>query len=594
MSDLNVALILKLVDHVTGPSKAVLAAMRQVSAVVDGAGRGMIAGGNALTAVVARQREQLAGSALAVGAVGAGAGFAFKKLFLDSAAQFEDFEATLKTVEGSSAAAKASMGWISDFAADTPVDLAGVTEAFVALRSYGLDPTQGLLRSLGDTAAGMNKPVMQAVEAIADAVQGENERLKEFGIRAAVEGSQIIYTYTDRFGQQMTAAVDKNNRAMIVSTLQAIFDGKYAGAMEARARTWNGLMSNIGDQWTRFSNMVMDAGVFDALKGQLERLLAGLNAAAEDGTLQFWAERTADAMLQVGWAIGAVARVVGPVLEAVAAWAAANPEIATGLAQLAIVLAGAKVGMIALRLASIAFLSPVAQILQTVGLVVRGLGMLGMLTPFGALAAGAAAAAFVIYDNWGRIGEWFRGKLDEVRAGFEAGWTVGVVAVIREFNPVTLIAEAMAGLVDYAGQKFAEVGARIHETLSGIDLYDAGVALIRSLWNGAVALVGQMVADIKAKLAGMLPELPSWLGGGGETAAPVAAPGGVVAAPRAPITPGQVNGGGNVTVNQTITPAPGMNERQLADEAARRAAGAVGGARPRQGTPLYDPPEDNL
>ena len=589
MTDLNVALILRLVDQVTGPSRAVLAAMRNVAGAVDGAGRGMVAGGEALNGVIARQREQLAGSALAVGAMAAGAGFAFKRLFVDTAAQFEDFEATLRTVEGSSEAAKASMGWISDFAAATPFDLTGVTEAFVALRSYGLDPTKGLLQSLGDTAAGMNKPVMQAVEAIADAVQGENERLKEFGIRAAVEGSQIIYTYTDRFGQQMTAAVDKNNRAMIVSTLQAIFDSKYAGAMAERAKTWNGLMSNIGDQWTRFSNMVMDAGVFDALKGQLERLLAGLNAAAEDGTLQFWAERTAAAMLQVGSAIGAVARAVGPVLQAMVGWAEANPEIANGLAQLAIVLAGAKVGMIALRLASIAFLSPVAQILQTVGMVVRTLGLLGMMTPFGALAAGAAAAAFVIYDNWGRIGTFFADKFTEVRAGFEAGWTNGVVAVLREFNPVTLIAEAMAGLVDYAGQKFAEVGAKIHDTLSGIDLYDAGVAMIQSLWNGAIALVDQMVAAIKARLAGMLPELPSWLGGGGEAAAPAAA----VAGPRAPITPAQVNGG-NVTVNQTINPAPGMNERQLGNEAARQAAGAVGGARPRQGTPLYDQSEDHL
>lgn len=593
MSDLNVALILRLVDHVTGPSKAVLAAMRNVSAAVDGAGRGMIAGGDALSAVIARQRDQLAGSALAVGAVGAGAGFAFKKMFVDVAAQFEDFEATLRTVEGSSEAARASMGWISDFAAKTPFDLASVTEAFVQMRSYGLDPTDGLLQTLGDTASAMNRPVMQAVEAIADAVTGENERLKELGITAAVEGSKVIYTYTDRFGEQMTQTVDKNNRAQIISTIQAIWNSKYGGAMAERGRNWNNMIANLGDHWSRFALAVMDAGVFDAMKGQLGRLLDMLDQARDDGTLQFWAERTADAMLQVGSAIGAVARVVGPVLQAMAAWATANPEIATGLAQLAIVLAGAKVGMIALRLASIAFLSPVAQILRVVGLLTTALG--GVVgAPFVALAAAAAAAAFVIYDSWGRIGEWFRGKLDEVRAGFEAGWTAGVVAVIREFNPVTLIAEAMAGLVDYAGQKFAEVGARIHETLSGIDLYDAGVAMIQSLWNGAIALVAQMVADIKARLAGMLPELPSWLGGGGETAAPAAAPGGVVAAPRAPITPGQVNGGGNVTVNQTITPAPGMNERQLADEAARRAAGAVGGARPRQGTPLYDQSEDNL
>jgi hypothetical protein len=480
------------------------------------------------------------------------------------------------------------MGWISDFAAKTPFDLASVTEAFVQMRSYGLDPTNGLLATLGDTASAMNKPVMQAVEAIADAVMGENERLKELGITAAVEGSQIIYSYTDRFGQQMTQTVDKNNRAQIASTIQAIWNGKYGGAMAERSRNWNNMIANLGDHWSRFALAVMDAGVFDALKGQLGQLLDMLDQARDNGTLQIWAERTAAAMLQVGSAIGAVARVAGPVLQAMAGWAEANPEIATGLAQLAIVLAGAKVGMIALRLASIAFLSPLASILRIVGLVATAVGGL-VGAPFVALGAAAAAAAFVIYDNWGQIGAWFSDKWAEVRAGFEAGWVQGIVAVFREFNPVTLIAEAMAGLVDYVGQKFAEVGATIHETLSGIDLYDAGVAMIQSLWNGALALVDQMVAAIKARLAGMLPELPSWLGGGGEAAAPAAA----VAGPRAPITPGQVNGG-NVTVNQTINPAPGMDERQLGNEAARQAAGAVGGARPRQGTPLYDQSEDHL
>lgn len=89
------------------------------------------------------------------------------------------------------------MAWIGDFAATTPYDLAQVTESFIQLKAYGLDPVQnGLLRTLGDTSAAMGKPIEQAVEAIADAVTGENERLKEFGIKARVEGDEIVYAYT--------------------------------------------------------------------------------------------------------------------------------------------------------------------------------------------------------------------------------------------------------------------------------------------------------------------------------------------------------------------------------------------------------------
>ena len=151
----------------------------------------------------------------------AATGYFFKRFFLDVAADFEDFQTVLETTEGSSAGAQRAMKWVSDFATRTPYELAEVTEAYVKLRAYGLDPTNGLLKSLGDTAAAMKKPVMQAVEAIADAVTGENERLKEFGIKASKSGGQITYAYTDRAGQQQTTTIDGNNRELIEAETDA-------------------------------------------------------------------------------------------------------------------------------------------------------------------------------------------------------------------------------------------------------------------------------------------------------------------------------------------------------------------------------------
>jgi len=127
--------------------------------------------------------------------LGGAAMWTFKSQFIDTAAQFEDFTSVLKTLEGSSIKAKSSMNWVSDFAAKTPYELAEVTEAFVKLKSYGMEPMNGLLRTLGDTSSAMGKPLEMAVEAIADAVTGENERLKEFGIRAQVHGNKIRYEY---------------------------------------------------------------------------------------------------------------------------------------------------------------------------------------------------------------------------------------------------------------------------------------------------------------------------------------------------------------------------------------------------------------
>ncbi|WP_253294526.1 tape measure protein [Vibrio cholerae] len=158
--------------------------------------------------------------------VAAGGAFAFQQTFVKTAAEFEKMQVILNRLEGSQDKGAQSMAWISDFAATTPYDLAQVTESFIQLKAYGLDPVQnGLLRTLGDTSAAMGKPIEQAVEAIADAVTGENERLKEFGIKARVEGDEIVYAYTKN-GKEMEARADASSREMIQSTLQSIWNDK--------------------------------------------------------------------------------------------------------------------------------------------------------------------------------------------------------------------------------------------------------------------------------------------------------------------------------------------------------------------------------
>ena len=126
-----------------------------------------------------------------------------------TAAEFECFESILETVEGSSKKAEQSMGWISNFAAKTPFDLDEVTDAFVKLRAYGMDPRHGLLRTLGDTSAAKGKPLDQAVEAIADAVTGENESLKEYGLKGHVDGNTITYEFTGKDGRTRTAQASR-------------------------------------------------------------------------------------------------------------------------------------------------------------------------------------------------------------------------------------------------------------------------------------------------------------------------------------------------------------------------------------------------
>lgn len=217
--------------------------------------------------------------------------------FIDTAAKFERYRTTLEAIEGSSAKAKKSMAWISQFAAKTPYELDGVTASFVKLRSYGFDPIDGLLRTLGNVSAAMGKPLEQAVEAVADAATGEFERLKEYGIKASVQGNKIILNYFSKTGEKLTRVVKKGNRAMMMAALRSIWNTKYGGAMDKLSGTWSGMISNLGDQWTRFKMLVADSGAFDVLKKQLSRFLNWINEQSANGNLKKWAQSISDSVV---------------------------------------------------------------------------------------------------------------------------------------------------------------------------------------------------------------------------------------------------------------------------------------------------------
>lgn len=400
MTDLNASIILSLIDRVTAPARRVQAQFAGLSGQAGKTARSLSSAG-----------KEAGSLGLKLGALGGVIGYGFKSQLVDTASQFEGFGAILETVEGSAGKAKNSLAWVSDFAARTPYELDQVMESFVKLRAYGMDPTKGLLKSLGDTAAAMGKPMIQAVEAIADAVTGENERLKEFGIRASVKGDQITYEYTNKVGKQMKKTADKNSRAMIQSTLEAIWNEKYAGAMERQAGTWKGMWSNISDQITRFKIMVMQAGVFDYMKGKLKGLLDQINEMAASGKLKEWAVET-------GATIKSALEETWKALSA--GWGIAK-KLGRGLAEVADICGGWK--PVLAGLAAIMAGPLLLAITSAAGAIVS-LGAAIMATPVGWIAAGVtalAAGAYIVAKNWTNLKNTFSNIWASIKAIFATG-----------------------------------------------------------------------------------------------------------------------------------------------------------------------------
>lgn len=568
---------------------------RQMEAMGQIAGAGI---GQAFAGV----RSELGSLATQATVAGAAIGYTFKTQFVDVAAEFEKFQTILETTEGSQAGAAKAMQWVSDFAAKTPYELAQVTDAFVKLRAYGMDPTSGLLKTLGDTSAAMGKDMMQAVEAVADAVTGENERLKEFGVKASKSGGQITYEYTTKEGKQATATVDAENRAAIQSTLEAIFNQKYAGAMDKLSGTWGGMISNLGDQWTRFTNMVMESGVFRNMKAKLGGVLDQINVWAADGTLARWAE-------EAGQKIGQIIDGVWDLGKALWNGASAVAEFVGGWQNLGIILVGLKLVPLALsvwQLGSALFTAgagivklvaaggSLSGLFGALGPLVSGFGAALAATPIGWLVAGLAAVAgglYLVWTYWDQIvafgtGVWdgFASALEPI--GVNLGWVgdafgviVGWVAdLVNWFGSLLPAVDSTAAGLDTA----RNAGAQFGEVLAGV--FNFVTAPARLL----LEVIGQIVDKISwvidnagklgavydsaaAKVTGAWDStvggVSSFLGlGSDEAPADVGAAG---AAPVVPAAPGSSSTTTNTTTNQiTIQGAsdPQATARAVSEE----------------------------
>lgn len=188
-----------------------------------------------------------------VGALFAGVSIgAFAGKLVSVEREFGTLNASLITVTGSAREADKAFSLLTNFAATTPFSLQEVTAAFIKLKALGMDPSAEALRSYGNTASAMGKSLNQMIEAVADAATGEFERLKEFGIRAQSEGNRVTLTF-----RGVSTNIGKN-AAEIEAYLRRIGDVDFAGAMDARAKTLDGAISNLGDSWDSLFRTIND------------------------------------------------------------------------------------------------------------------------------------------------------------------------------------------------------------------------------------------------------------------------------------------------------------------------------------------------
>ena len=193
------------------------------------------------------------------GFIGAYLGVQTARQIVGTIVSFEKLQASLTTVTGSAEEAAKSFGMIKQFATDTPYSVEEITTAFIRLKSLGIEPTQPILESFGNTASAMGDSILRFSETVAKATVGEYESLRTFGIMAKKEGDNVTF-YFD--GVSTTVA---NTSEEIVGFLKSIGDVKFAGAMEQQMSTLGGSFSNLGDAFGQLSAAIGESGLSDIL-----------------------------------------------------------------------------------------------------------------------------------------------------------------------------------------------------------------------------------------------------------------------------------------------------------------------------------------
>lgn len=203
----------------------------------------------------------------------------FGKAVIATTAEFQKMEAVLATTLGSKSAAKVAMDQIVEFASKTPFQVNELTDSFVKLANRGFRPTMAEMTALGDLASSTGKSFDQLTEAALDAMTGEFERLKEFGVRASSEGDKVRFTF-----KGVTTEVEKTDEAIKGYLISLGNAEGVTGSMAAISETVGGQISNLEDNFSQLqlaigsSSSGLISSVLELSNVILSDLVTNLNA----------------------------------------------------------------------------------------------------------------------------------------------------------------------------------------------------------------------------------------------------------------------------------------------------------------------------
>lgn len=282
---------------VGGLLRGVGAGLRLVGSIAGGMFRaGLEVGGMALKTLahwggIAFQRLMSFGKVAAIAGV-AGLGM-LAKAGLSAASEMETLNAQMLTAMKTPERAAAMMQFARGLEPKIPFELKNIVAGTAKLQLYGLDATKWMPLA-ADMAGAMRRDIVDAVEAIADALNGETERMREFGITSR---DLIAHGAESIAGGQGVTTITPGGRVKAEIALAASMQEKFGGGAAAMMNSMAGRLTNLKTQWFNFR-----VAIGQALMPTASWLLQGASAMAQ------WANKAGVGTRIGQWMANAFAR----------------------------------------------------------------------------------------------------------------------------------------------------------------------------------------------------------------------------------------------------------------------------------------------
>lgn len=219
---------------------------------------------------------------------------------LQTGDQFELLDKRLASLMGSIAGGEQAAAWIKDFAKNTPLEVADVTEAFALLKTYGLDPMDGTLQAVVDKNEQLGGG-MERLTGIASALgqaygkqKLQTEEILQL-VERGVPAWALLEKVTGKTAAQLEALASKGKlgRDVIKALIAEIAKSSEGAAADAMG-TLTGLTSNLSDVWSGFLDRISKSGAMDYVKKKLGEVADKIDQMDKDGRLDQLAQSLSD------------------------------------------------------------------------------------------------------------------------------------------------------------------------------------------------------------------------------------------------------------------------------------------------------------